>query len=319
MRNIFDWDQLDHWLHTAISGSTSRLIKSVLFVLLLFFVRALIIHGLSLNKNMSTDNKRYWSVNLRNSLFLLALVGMIIIWSRTLAAFAISLVAVAAAFVIATKELIMCLLGSFFRAVVNSYSLGDLIELGPYRETGPYRGIVIDITMLSTTIMEIGPDSFVNQHSGRVISLPHSLLLEYPLVKGHTMGQYIAHAITIPIENQISAERVSMVLTNIAKEICAPFFTDAYHHISRNEKRRFIGIPSAKPSIAIFPVDAKHYKCVLRIVVPFNRLYTIEQEILRSFMAVIYGPDKDQIATKSDTEANLDSTFLSDIPSERSD
>ena len=57
----------------------------------------------------------------------------------------------------------------------------------------------------------------------------------------------------------------------------------------------------------------------MRVVVPFNRLYTIEQEILRSFMAVIYGPDTDQIATKSDTEASLDSNFLSDRPSERSD
>lgn len=304
MRDIFDWDQLEGWLHTAISGSTSRLIKSVLFILLLFFIRALVMHALSLNKNMSTDSKRYWSVNLRNFLFLLAFVGMIIVWSRTLATFAISLVAVAAAFVIATKELIMCLLGSFFRAVVNSYSLGDLIELGPYRETGPYRGIVIDITMLSTTIMEIGPDSFVNQHSGRVISLPHSLLLEYPLVKGHTMGQYIAHAITIPIENQISTELVSTVLTNIATEICSPFFTDAYQHIRRNERRRFVGIPSAKPSIAIFPVDAKHYKCVLRVVVPINRLYAIEQEILRHFMATIYSA-KDSDAIKSDIEANL--------------
>lgn len=113
MRQFFDWDKLDYWFHMAISGSASRVVKSILLILLLLFVRALVVHALSLNKNMSINDKRYWSVNLRNCIILLTLIGVIVIWSRVLAAFALSLVAVAAAFAIATKELIMCLLGSF--------------------------------------------------------------------------------------------------------------------------------------------------------------------------------------------------------------
>lgn len=117
------------------------------------------------------------------------------------------------------------------------------------------------------------------------------------------MGQYIVHSITIPISNTISAEHVSTTLTNLAKDICAPFLQTLIA-ISVMMKKAFLGIPSAKPNVAIFPVDAQHYKCVLRIVVPVNRLYAIEQEILRHFMTAIYDQNQKSHTLPSTNEVS---------------
>src|SRR3974390_2813913 len=56
------------------------------------------------------EDKRRWIVQFKNLSILFLLVGLLGIWMSELRAFALSLVAVAAAFVLSTKELILCVL-----------------------------------------------------------------------------------------------------------------------------------------------------------------------------------------------------------------
>ena len=56
---------------------------------------------------------------------LLILLGLAMIWAAQIQTLALSMFAVAAAIVVATKELIMCLSGSILRSVTKQYSIGD--------------------------------------------------------------------------------------------------------------------------------------------------------------------------------------------------
>lgn len=60
----------------------------------------------------------------------------------------------------------MCLSGGLVRQTSNSYSLGDHIEVGTVR------GRVVDIGLLSTTVMEIGPNHSSHQMTGRALTFP---------------------------------------------------------------------------------------------------------------------------------------------------
>ena len=94
----------------------------------------------------------------RNVTMLLILLGLAMIWGgRRFKLLALSMFAVAAAIVVATKELIMCLSGSILRSVTKQYSIGDYIEINGLR------GRVVDINMLNTLMMQIGPNPLIGQ------------------------------------------------------------------------------------------------------------------------------------------------------------
>ncbi|MBS3803576.1 MAG: mechanosensitive ion channel [Oleiphilaceae bacterium] len=85
-------------------------------------------------------------VNCRNGFVLLGLLGLVFIWGDQLRALALSIVAIAVAFVVATKELILCVTGSILKSGAGSFNLGDRIEVKGLR------GDVIDQSLLATTI-----------------------------------------------------------------------------------------------------------------------------------------------------------------------
>lgn len=285
------WDN-SPWINLLEKGFMNDVIKSVLFVLFLIVLRAVILRMLSLNKKISMETMRRWAVNLRNAVLLLSLIGMFTIWAQQLSNFALSMVAVAMALVLATKELIMCLAGGFLRTITNSYTLGDHIEIGAYR------GLVVDIDMLSTTIMELGPEHMVHQFTGKAISLPNSLLLSNPVIRENYMGEYVVHVITIPVANEIDVQRCETLLMESAQEICAPFIEDARRHMLRIEKRHLVDTPSVEPRIAIRPVDEKHYVFIVRIAIPASERHRVEQAILHRFMRATYSTH--QPATEKD-------------------
>ena len=92
-------------------------------------------------------------------------------WFAQLQVFFVSILAVAAAIVIALKELIMCLTGGILLNVSHIFKVGQRIEVDGAR------GFVIEKNLLTTKILEIGPERNSQQTTGEVISIPNSLLL----------------------------------------------------------------------------------------------------------------------------------------------
>lgn len=86
---------------------------SVALLGLLVAIRLVAIRLLRSKTGASPHIQRRWSATIRNVLFLLGVIGLVLIWAPQLRTFALSLTAVAVAFVVATKELIPCFSGSF--------------------------------------------------------------------------------------------------------------------------------------------------------------------------------------------------------------
>src|SRR5690606_32112227 len=82
--------------------------------------------------------------------------------SAELRTVAISIVAIAVAFVVATKELILCITGSILKMASRSFVIGDRIQVKDFR------GDVIDQNLLATTILEVGPGKLTHQRTGRM-------------------------------------------------------------------------------------------------------------------------------------------------------
>lgn len=267
---MFEW--FERSLHLQ------QLISSGVLVLALILGRWLMLVRLRGADGMSNDMRRRWSAQVRNVVLLLFLLGMTLIWGAELRTLALSVVAIAAAIVIATKELIMCVSGTILKASGRSFQIGDRIEIGTNR------GDVVDQTLLTTTILEVGPGNTIHQHSGRTVVIPNSLLLTMPVINETFSDSYVLHAFSIPLSSKLDWKEAESALLDACREECKAFIAEAEIHMNRFVRNHGLQPLDVAPRVAMRLDDAEHVVLLARIAVPARRKGRIEQAILRRFL-----------------------------------
>lgn len=256
-----------------------HILNSVFLIVAVVLTRYTLLKALlGVDKPMSSDIRRRWIVTTRSVLIFVVLFGLIVIWATELRTVALSVVAVAAAIVLALKELILCSAGSFVRTISHSFSFGDRIEIDHLR------GDVIDQTVFTTTILEIGPGHLTHQYTGRAITLPNSLFLTSKVVNESYTDEYVLHVFTVPIENSPDWKQASDLLLQISEEECAPFAQDASFHFEKLGKKQGLEIPTLNPRVTLNLPEPWTINLVVRICVPARRKGKVEQAILNRFM-----------------------------------
>jgi len=282
------------WLAPILQSYGADLLRSAVLVLVLLLVHASIARTIAANPQVPVDTRRRWAINVRNTMIIIGLAGFVIIWARELQTIALSMVAFAAALVVATKELLMCLGGGLVRSITNSYELGDIIEINGMR------GRVQDITMLGTTLIEIGPRHDSHQLTGKAVTFPNSLLLTQAVVRENFTGDYVMHIVNVPLPYSVRPARAERLLQDIAADVCAPWLDDARHHMAMLEHKLLMDTPSVEPRIAVQPTNEKEYRLIVRIAVPPRERQRAEQAILRRFLFACF-PEHSQ-ATHADND-----------------
>ena len=276
------------WLNKIFTFLSSdagiSLAHSLILIVLLVLLRSFILQVIiKTHPDMKLEDKRRWSVNMRNTVIFCSIFGLVLIWARELQSFALSIVAFAAALVLATKELIMCFSGSLFRATSQSYSVGDVIEVGPYQ------GRVVDINIFTTTLAELGPHGMSHRMTGKMIKLPNSLLLTYPVIRDNDLGVFILDTILIPVPYSVDPVRAERVVIEATNRYTQPYLREAELSINVQEIEKLLDTPSIEPRITMVPIDDKQYKFVIRVAIPKEQRNRIEQEIFRDFMFGCHG------------------------------
>lgn len=182
---------------------------------------------------------------LKTGFFVALTLGILYIWSEAISGFAVSLFAIALAIVISVKETFMSLNGAFLRVQGHHYEIGDRICIKGIR------GDVIDISLLSTTLMEIGKENANHQITGKRIVIPNSLLLEEPIVNESFLDHYDLLHIKIPMNQKDRWKEAKEILFQVAKEECASYIEQARIKVRSLERSRSIDLPSMEPRVAI--------------------------------------------------------------------
>lgn len=227
----------------------------------------------------SPEEKRRWIVQIKNISLIILAAGLFGIWATELRAFAISLVAVAAAIAISTKEVIQCFLGGFYKASARPFELGDRIEVNGYR------GEVIDHNFFSTTLLEIGPTRENQQLSGRQIVIPNSMILNYPILNQSLQQKYVLQSVRLtvyPGEDWLALEQT--MLTSANKE-CSSFLEPARWSMARLGQREGLDLPRVEPRVTFQYTEDGRLHATLRFPTPLDRVSRTEQAILRSVIA----------------------------------
>ena len=275
------WDTVRQWLHTL--PVREEVVESVLMVVALLVLRGILLNlYLRRHPHYSIEEKRRSLVLSRNLTLILTIFGLAVIWATQIQTLALSMFAVAAAIVVATKELIMCLSGSILRSVTKQYSVGDYIEVDGLR------GRVVDINLLNTLMMQIGPHPLVGQLSGKTLSFPNSLLLSHYVRRDNILGPYVIHTVEIPVPIHLDSDAVIPNLKQVLEPLCAPYVPEISRYLDAVQAEKLFITPAAQPRVTRVPHDDKVYNIIVRYASPVSKRLEIQQAVLDEFLRVQY-------------------------------
>lgn len=261
--------------------TTPHSVQTALFLVVVLGARWLLARAVRRSKRMSEDLRRRWQVQIRNLTLLTILLGLVIIWAEELQTIALSAVAVAAALVIATKELIMCVSGTLLEGSAKSFRVGDRIEVGNHR------GDVYDQTLLTTTLLEVGPGQRSAQYTGRAIVIPNSLFLTAPVVNETFTEAFILHTFVIPLQLDDDWPIAERALLDAANQACATYLDEARGHLEKVTKARDLHQLSVEPRVTLQVPEPGRLDLIVRMPVPARRRGRIEQMVLRRALPAI--------------------------------
>ena len=275
------WDTVRQWLHTL--PVREEVVESVLMVMALLVLRGVLLNlYLRRHPHYSIEEKRRSLVLSRNLTLILTIFGLAVIWATQIQTLALSMFAVAAAIVVATKELIMCLSGSILRSVTKQYSVGDYIEVNGLR------GRVVDINLLNTLMMQIGPNPLVGQLSGKTLSFPNSLLLSHTVRRDNILGNYVIHTVEIPVPIHLDSDEIIGRLKDVLEPLCAAYVPVIQQYLENVQAQKLFITPAAQPRVSRVPHDDKVYHIIVRFASPVSKRLEIQQAVLDEFLRTQY-------------------------------
>lgn len=265
-------------LPTIDSAFFDDLIQSLLLLFLVLLVRAVLVRSISKNSALTFEAKRRWVVAIRNMVALGFLTGLVFIWLHELQAFAVSIVAIAAALVLATKELILCWSGAALRVGGKVYAVGDRIQIGGYR------GVVLDHDAFATRLLEIGPGLTSHLYTGRIVVFPNSLLFTNGLVKENPPRDHGLYVLNVPLAPEDDWQVAEQTLLESARTECAPFLDEVNREMKLLEQRNLLEAPSPEPRITIQLLEPGRVHLILRYPAPDRGRSRVEQAIIRRYL-----------------------------------
>ncbi len=281
---------------------TTKLIATVVIVLLLWASRYFIARYIRRSRRDWTSQQRLrWINSTRSFVFVLILLSVILLWGETIQGFALSVFAIAFAMVFSVKELCMSFNGSVVRF------RGKLFEIGDRIEVGEIRGDVIDTTLLSTTVEEVGRGGSNHLYTGRRISFSNSLFLTQPVINESFLENYYMIRMEIPLPIKSHWKEGRQILLKIAEQEMMPYLEQARRRLRQMERRRGMQLPSVDPRVTISVPDPEQIILSLRMPTPVHLKERLEQVVLTRFLDAFYSekPLEELLTTSSQSFERL--------------
>lgn len=254
------------------------LVSTALLILAIVILRTLAARFIRRNI-ASAELRGRLLVNFRNGFVLLAILGLALIWGDQLRSLALSIVAIAVAFVVATKELILCISGAILKSGAGSFNLGDRIQVEDFR------GDVIDQTLLATTILEVGPGKTGHQRTGRMIVIPNALFVSEPVINESFTDHWDFHVFTVPFLREDDWRSAQKALLAAATRHCQPYLESVRKHMNKVGVSRGLEVPSVDPRVTMHAPLAEEIHLTVRLPTRSGQRSYIEQAILSEVFA----------------------------------
>jgi small-conductance mechanosensitive channel len=202
-------EEFKYWLfHETVGKLVFALICLIVLWILLRFIKAFVSH------HVKDSDSRYRSRKLLDfSGYVFTLLIIAIVFSTKLNNITVALGIAGAGIAFALQEVIASVAGWLAVMLGGFYKTGDRVQLGGIK------GDVIDISVLRTTLMEIGQWVDGDLYNGRIVRVANSFVFKEPVVNYSADFPFLWDEIKIPIQYSSNYQKARELFLFIANEV----------------------------------------------------------------------------------------------------
>ena len=221
-------------------------------------------------------------VFVRNGLALISFSIILLIWLPTGNNLATALGILGAGLAIASQEMIGSLAAGLNIGLGNIYHVGDRVRIGDVA------GDVMDISLLRTTVMEIGEWVKADQYTGRVVTVANRLVWTNPVYNYTQQWGYLWDEITLYITYESDWQRAAEIMLEHGQTYTEELQADAETQLSRMVDRYPLKHPKVEPMLYLAMTDMG-IEATLRFIVDAQERRMVKgrlhRDLLQSFQA----------------------------------
>jgi small-conductance mechanosensitive channel len=252
----------------------------------LFFGIALIL-GLSkflrsaARKRISDDENRYRAAKLVSfASYFMIIFFVTIVFSSKLGGLTTAFGVAGAGVAFALQEVIASVAGWIAISAGGFFKTGDRVQLGGIK------GDVIDISVLRTTVMELGQWVDADLYNGRIVKIANSYVFKEPVFNYSSDFPFLWDEIKIPIRYGSDLALADRMLQEIAGEIVGDYGVQAAASWHEVAKKYLVENANTEPMVTMVAND-NWCEFTLRYTVDYRKRRTTKSALFRRIVEAI--------------------------------
>jgi hypothetical protein len=236
------------------------------------------------------DDKRDLINNVKNFINVALIVLLLAIWAPEIQNFALSIAAFAVAIVIATRELIQCVIGFFYLMSTRPFRIGDWIEVENHI------GEVTETDWIKTTLLEVDLKAY--QYTGKTLFIPNNKFFAIPIKNYNFLKRYASHQFSITRNQSVNPYIFMPQLLAKAQEYCSDFVDVGTRYNHMIERRLDVKIAGPAPDISVSTTNVGDTVVSFTLFCPTNRAAELEQALTTDFMNMWFAEQNKIVGTE---------------------
>ncbi|NJN37995.1 MAG: mechanosensitive ion channel [Acaryochloridaceae cyanobacterium CSU_3_4] len=216
--------------------------------------------------------------------YLIIALFITIVFSDRLGQLTLVFGAVGAGVAFALQEVIASLAGWVAISLGQFYKPGDRVQLGGII------GDVIDISILRTTIMEIGAWVKADQYNGRIVRVANSFVFKEPVFNYSADFPFVWDEITVPVKYGSDHRLARAILEQVAQEVVGEYIAQAQSTWKSMVHKYLIEDAKVEPMVTLVTND-NWMEFTLRYVVDYKARRVKKDELFTRTLDEFLGTD----------------------------
>lgn len=284
-------DDLLLWINS--NDLISKILTTILGLIVIFFLVRLARRLIT--RYIDDDNSRIILRKVASAVgSIVAIFFSLGVMSAHLAEFTVALGVVGAGVAFALQEVIGSIAGWIALSIQHFYKIGDRVQLGGIK------GDVIDITILRTTVMEIGEWVDGDLYNGRIVRIANSFVFKEPVFNYSADFPFLWDEIHIPVKYGSDYAFARQIIEQAIFEVTGDYVPQAEKTWSKMIRKYLIENASVKPMITLTANDNW---------MEFTGRYVVDYKMRRSTQDAIFSRIVAQFEKSDDKVGLASATF----------
>jgi hypothetical protein len=251
---------INNWLN---NDSFERFLIIGVGIIIVFIISRVLKN--KLNKDLSNNQNKYKArkiVNLFSYILFIAII--LFVYNDKLGNIGTALGVAGAGIAFALQEVIVSLAGWVNIMTTNQVVIGQRVKIGDVK------GDIIDIGVLSTTIMEIGDWINGDLYNGRIITLSNSYIFKETVHNYSSEYPFLWDELTIPIRTESDYHLARSIFTKVLSETCDSYATKSSESWQKLTNKFNVEDAQVSPMVTL-SFDENWITFTLRYVVDYKK------------------------------------------------